>query len=213
MKRAIIIANGAEDDYAFYKQRIKDDDFIICADGAIRHCINMGITPDLWVGDFDSCDFDDILNKNPNLNNCEILKLNPDKDETDTHRSIMVALKRGFKEIYIWCACGNRADHMLSNIHILEFLNNNNCCGFIEDSKNTITLIDKDIVFTKERKYISLIPLDKEVHIEKTEGLKYNLENYIMPRCLSIGVSNEFISDSCYIKLLAGLLVVIQSDD
>ena len=52
--RAVVIANGEINDHQVLKKLIKPDDFIICADGAINHCIKMSIIPHLWIGDFDS---------------------------------------------------------------------------------------------------------------------------------------------------------------
>lgn len=213
MKRAIIFTNGYNINYEYYKDSVKSDDYIICADGAINHCIKMNIIPNLWIGDFDSCDFKSILKNNPQLNDVEIMKLNPVKDETDTHKCCMVALERGFRQIHIWCAMGNRTDHMMANIHLLEFLHQNDAVGIIEDAKNHITLCSDEIIIEKKHKYISLIPLDSSVFVEKTQGLLYQLENFKLLRSISMGVSNEFISDTAFLKIKDGLMIIIQSDD
>ena len=71
MKRAVIFSNGEFRDYNYYKSIISDNDYVICADGGIVHCLATGITPDLWVGDFDSCDFSKIMNDNPELSKIE----------------------------------------------------------------------------------------------------------------------------------------------
>ena len=213
MSRAIIIANGAESDYSYYKDKLQNGDYIICADGGARHCVNIGIVPDLWIGDFDSCNFDEFIHSHPEFKNVLRHKLNPIKDETDTHKCMLIAVEKGYKEIHIWCATGNRADHMMSNIHLLEMLFEKNIRGYIEDSKNTITLISDEIEIKKERKYLSLIPLDKSVFVENTLGLKYKLEDFLLSRSVSMGVSNEIEKDYCYIKIRNGLMIVIQSDD
>ncbi|MBQ4526541.1 MAG: thiamine diphosphokinase [Clostridia bacterium] len=212
-KRAIIIVNGYEINYNYYKSKYTSDDYIICADGAINHCIKMGIIPDLWIGDFDSCNFDDILLHYPEYNRCEILRLNPVKDETDTQKACMVAIERGYSDIFIWCANGKRADHMLSTIHLLEFLHKNQVNGTIEDSMNLITIFDDEIYIKKQRNYFSLIPLDNNVLVNDTVGLKYSLHNKILPREISLGVSNEIINDTAFVKISNGLMLAIQSDD
>ena len=67
--KAIIISNGVFDNYSFFKSKVTDNDYIICADGAIKHCIGMGIVPDLWIGDFDSCNYEKYCNDHPDFKN------------------------------------------------------------------------------------------------------------------------------------------------
>ena len=52
--RTVIIGNGNIKDYEYIKGKIRDTDFIICADGGYNHAQKMGITPDVLLGDFDS---------------------------------------------------------------------------------------------------------------------------------------------------------------
>ena len=52
--RAVIIGNGDIHNYEYIKSKLNDDDFIICADGGIRHTQHLGIKADVAVGDFDS---------------------------------------------------------------------------------------------------------------------------------------------------------------
>jgi thiamine pyrophosphokinase len=87
--KSVIISNGDILDFDYFKNICKDK-FIICCDGAISHCINMGIQPDVWVGDKDSCTLDDIQFKSATCN-CEIVKLQPQKDMTDTEYAFDIA--------------------------------------------------------------------------------------------------------------------------
>ena len=57
MKTAVVITNGSIKDYNAATQ-ICTDKFVICADGAMTHCMKMSIIPDVWVGDKDSCTLD-----------------------------------------------------------------------------------------------------------------------------------------------------------
>ncbi len=213
MKRAVIISNGTINDYSYYNNWFSDDDYIICADGAIRHCLSLGIVPDLWIGDFDSCDYEKICMSQPQLKSVETLHLNTRKNETDTHKACMVAIERGFKKVAILGGIGTRVDHMLSNIHILEFLYNNGANTTISDEKNDIHIFDSHLRLARRRKNLSLIPLDKAVLVKSTSGLEYPLENYVLDRNISMGVSNVICSEFAEIFIENGLMLAIESDD
>ena len=213
MPRAIIVSNGKINDYSYYKDKIREDDYIICADGGIKHLLKMDVYPDLWLGDFDSCRFSELISKYEELKSIETIQLNTAKDETDTHYACITAIDRGYTDIIIWGALGGRIDHMLSNIHLLEFLKNKNVKGVIEDEKNTLMLASDKVEIIKRRKYLSIIPLSEIAVIEKTQGLLYPLESFSLKREVSMGVSNEIVSDKAVIKIKSGLVLIAESDD
>lgn len=213
MSRAIIVSNGKIDDYSYYLDKIKPDDYIICADGGIRHLLSIGVTPHIWLGDFDSCHFDELILQHPELKKLERITLKKDKDETDTHYACITAINKGYKNIVIWGAFGGRVDHMISNIHLLEFLKNNNIHAKIENEKNTLQLCNNSVTVSKCRKYLSILPLTSSVVISKTEGLLYPLKNFTLTREISMGVSNEIISDKAYVEISSGLVLIAECDD
>ncbi|MBE7050204.1 MAG: thiamine diphosphokinase [Ruminococcaceae bacterium] len=211
--RAVIISNGIIENYEYFKRKIKEDDFVICADGAIKHCINMHVVPNLWIGDFDSCDNEEYTQKYSYLKSVPVISLNPQKDETDTHYACNVAIEKGCTDILIIGALGKRMDHAISNIGLLEHLLSRGINGRIEDEHNTISVFSDTYISEADRKYISLIPLDKEVNVKKTDGLLYPLENHIMKRGYSLGISNEKKKNSIVITLTSGTMLVIESED
>lgn len=213
MPRAVIVSNGIIHDHSYYTQKLCDSDFVICADGGVNHLLKIGRLPDLWIGDFDSCRFSDVISANPGLEKVDTVKLNCDKDVTDTHYACLMAIERGYGDIVIWGAFGGRVDHMLSIIHLLEFLNDKGITAVIEDEKNTLRLCSDTITISKKRKYLSIIPLDSSCIIAKTEGLKYPLENYELPRSVSKGISNEITGTDALISVKFGLALIVESDD
>ncbi len=211
--RGVVISNGAVCNYHYYQNLIHSDDYIICADGAIRHCLKMGVTPDLWIGDFDSCVFDSYIENYPFLKDVEVIRLNPEKDMTDTHSACDIALDYGCDEILILSGLGSRFDHTLSNVHLLEYLFRRGVSTCISDENNTIRIFNDTITINRSKKYLSLIPLDENVKVIKTTGLKYMLENKIMKRCDSLGISNEITSDIATITIEDGIMLAVESDD
>lgn len=213
MSRVIIVSGGSISDYSYYKNKIKEDDFIICADGGIKHLLKMGIYPHLWLGDFDSCKFSQIVLENPKLKEVETITLSTKKNETDTHYACIKAIERGYKEIVIWAALGGRIDHAISNIHLLEFLKNNGVKGIIEDEKNTLCLCSDKITISKKKKYLSILPISSSAVIKSTKGLLYPLENFALTRYISMGVSNEITEEEASITISSGIVLIAESDD
>ena len=111
MRRCIILGAG---DYYGEEIKIAQGDFVIAADGGYNVAVKNKITPDLFVGDFDSC--------NIQVDAKEKLVLPVVKNDTDTLAAIRAGLERGFAEFHIYGGTGGRIDHTLSNIQSLIFL-------------------------------------------------------------------------------------------
>ena len=81
---------------------------VIAADSGIRHAESLGVTPELWVGDFDSApaDLPAALAAVPQR------KFPADKDMTDGELAVAAALERGATSLVLAGAFGGaRADH------------------------------------------------------------------------------------------------------
>ena len=148
MKRAVIISNGSFFDYEYIKSQITDDDFIICADGAAHHLKNIGVSPNVWIGDFDSCK----MNEEEFIDfskNSKVVRLNPIKDSTDTECACDYAIDEGYKSIVIFGALGSRFDHTLANVFLLFKLEKDGVDAKIINEKISSTLQKKKILYIK----------------------------------------------------------------
>lgn len=210
-----LIISGGDIEEEFLKCFIKKQkiDNIIVADRGLEILNRINLTPNYIIGDFDSVD-ESILNEYKDKE-IEILKLNPEKDYTDTHMALKLAIKLKSSQIYILGALGKRMDHAIANIHILkEALDNNIKCKII-DKSNEIELITSGTndVRNSEYRYISLIPLTTEVTGITLKGFKYLLDDAILEIGHSIGVSNEILSNEAKIIIKTGILIMIKSKD
>ncbi len=85
----------------------------IAADGGMRHAAHLGVTPELWVGDFDSADAQTIA---ADANTPREVH-NPDKAASDGELAIERAIERGATRLVLVGALGgNRTDHTMMTL-------------------------------------------------------------------------------------------------
>ena len=212
IKSALIFAGGSGLVPSCMESVLDNADYVICADSGIAYCHKLGLKAHLWVGDFDSADFDSYISL-PFLENTEIIKLNPIKDATDTEFALECAINRGYTDISLIGAVGSRIDHSLANIFLMEKYIRNNVKIRIINENNIIHLVSDGTITIKrgEMKYISVLPL--ETVKVSNEGFVYPLKNETMYRYSSRGISNELTEETGIIKVTGGSALVIESKD
>ena len=213
MSRAVIVLNGAISDYNLIKSHINDDDFIVCADGALYHLEQLGIKPDVWIGDSDSCVVDDSRFESL-LADCEIVRLNPIKDMTDGEEACEYVCSSGFSRALIIGFSGTRFDHTLCNIFMLK--------KFHDAGINASAISENNIVFFAEShnevkyceyRYVSIIPISNCITGVTNKGFYYPLNNDSLLRYSSRGISNELIENIGTIDIESGDALIILSKD
>ena len=110
MSRAVIFGGGVYDDKF---PCLNGDDYIIAADAGYKVLEKNGIVPHITIGDFDS------YGKIPDEN---AVVLPVEKDVTDTHAAVNIALEKGFEKIVIYGGMGGRPDHTFANFTLVAFL-------------------------------------------------------------------------------------------
>ncbi len=182
-----------------------EEGFIIAADGGFDILKKNNIKPDVIIGDFDSV-FEIIPSEN-----IKVIKLFPEKDETDTLAAINYALSLGYNKFYIWGAIGGRLDHTLANIQCAVYLSKMNCeCFLCDDNIKLTAITDKTINFNENCSgIISVFSYDKVSSEVTIDGLKYNTCKIKMENTYPVGVSNEFIGKKSFISIKNGTLIII----
>lgn len=91
---------------------------VLAADGGMRHAAGLGVTPELWVGDFDSTP-PELIDIWPEI---ERQPYPAAKNETDGALAVSVAAERGARSIVLAGALGGeRSDHaMMHLIHAVS---------------------------------------------------------------------------------------------
>ncbi|KRL89658.1 thiamine diphosphokinase [Lactobacillus kalixensis] len=220
--KAIALLGGPKEEWTneiqtVFKEAKKNGDLVIGVDRGSYLLEELGIMPDLAIGDFDSLKKEELTKIESNVK--DIRYSNPVKDWTDSELMIKsVFAGYNAKSLTIYGATGGRIDHFLVNLFM--FLNPE-----IKKYAEKVTLIDQQNlirfflpghhVITKEKDYpyfgVASLAAIQNLNISKA---KYFLENYSgdYPRVFA---SNEFRQDRDEFELDfdSGFISVIFSKD
>jgi len=209
-KRALIFINGDLPNPSAAHKIIRDDDFIIAADGGTRHALNLGLLPSVVIGDLDSLDSANrrVLEEN----DVEIIQYPQDKDETDLELALAYAVDAGYDQIRLVAALGGRLDQTLGN---LSLLTDESLAGLdvrLDDGLEEVFFARKQAqILGSIGEVISLIPWGGDVKIARTKGLHWSLQNEMLYAHKTRGISNEMIAEEAQIQIKSGLLLIIHT--
>lgn len=211
--KTLIFASGKISNYSLVASYCEEANFVLCADGGIRHCRKLGIKPDLIMGDLDSTEIPDL--EFFREIGVPIEKFPAEKDQTDLEICIERALEKG-GDILILGATGGRADHYIANIFLLSKYASYHGEILLADEENEIRLLSdegRSALSMNGRKgdYVSLVPVTNEVTGVTISGAKYVLKEHLLRKGSTFSVSNEFAEDRVSVQIEKGELLVIKS--
>ena len=205
----LILANGSWMEAGHLCALVASADYCIAADGGFSKALAHGVRVDEVVGDLDSASEEDVRALDGPAATAVHLFAH-DKDWTDLEIAIDRALLRDPAKIILVGAAGDRLDHTLTNLHLLEkgiaagvpmvLVAGGEDARLVSDH---LTLDDAEIA---DR--VSLVPFSASV-VVTTEGLKFPLCRERLHRSASRGVSNVIDALPARIHVEEGLLLVI----
>lgn len=216
MKRCLIVTGGKLD-LSFAGPFLKNQSFerIIAVDGGLKAVKELGLEPDVIVGDFDSVD-PLVLEYYRSREHIVWDVRRPEKDETDTELAFLRAQAMGCTDLVILGATGGRIDHMLGNIHLLFPCLQKGIRASLFDGQNRIFLLDGSYTFRRQElwgKYISFLPLTERVEGITLRGFKYPLTERDIEIGTSLCLSNELEEEEGTITFREGVLIAVESHD
>lgn len=203
MKKGICYIIGAGECSRLLLQ-LKDEDYVIAVDGGYEYAKDYRI--DLVVGDFDSLGY---VPHHPN-----VIKLMPEKDDTDMLVAIKEGLKAGYKTFHIYGGCGGRMEHTIANIQHLAYLAEHGARGYLYGSESVMTVIrNGSMSFPADAAgYVSVFAYGNEAKGVDLSGLKYSLKNATLDHSYPLGVSNEFMGKEACVSVKEGKLLIVFPD-
>ncbi|MBR2937381.1 MAG: thiamine diphosphokinase [Oscillospiraceae bacterium] len=181
---------------------IAADDYIIAADGGLVHTQNLGLTPNLILGDFDS------LGYVPE----DSAVFPVEKDDTDAMLAVKKGLALGYREFLLYGSLdGPRLDHSVANFQTLQYLADRGATGLLVGKTQLVTLVkNSKITFPAgQTGIVSVFCMGADAHGVTLKGLKYPLEKGTLTAGFPLGVSNHFTGQEAEISVDNGSLLVI----
>lgn len=181
---------------------IQKDDFVIAADGGLRHTQALGLTPDCILGDFDSLGYVPVG-----------AKVFPTrKDDTDSMLAIREGLSRGYRDFTLYGALdGERLDMTLANYQALMFLARQGARGVLVGKRFLAAVVQNgSLAFPAGLcGTVSVFCLGADARGVTIKGLSYPLEDAALTADFPLGVSNRFLGIPAQVSVKEGALLVI----
>lgn len=183
-------------------QPIGEDDFLIAADGGLRHVQALGLTPDAVIGDFDS------LGYVPE----QAVVYPVEKDDTDAMLAVKLGLERGFRRFVIYGGMdGKRLDHTVANFQTLAYLARHGAFGILV-GRDYLACVFKDgtLRFPEGCEGdFSLFCLGGDARGVSIRGLYYQAEDITLTSDFPLGVSNHFTGREAAVTVKDGSLLAL----
>lgn len=209
MKRCVIVGAAGIGDYAGARNSLRADDFVIYCDGGLRHVSKdrLDREPDLAVGDFDSYPLPEGF-----TDKVETIVLPCEKDDTDTVYAMKEALQRGYREFLFLGVVGERLDHTLGNVYMLEYLAHAGAAARIRDDFSEMQWISAgETVDVEDCFRFSLLNISGTARGITVRGAKYPLQNGVIESRYQYGISNEVLpGERTTVTLREGSLLLIR---
>lgn len=201
MKRCFIFSAGT---FFGMREYPAKGDYVIAADAGYRVCQQIGIVPDVVLGDFDSMEAPEDVG--------QICRLPVEKDDTDTLAAVRLGLQRGCSEFFLYGATGGkRLDHTLANLQTLLFLRRQGARGWMYDNDFIWTVIENESISIEKTVEWGLFSAfcmgDRAEGIDEI-GVQYPLNNAALTPDFPIGVSNHILENQAMVTVRNGALAV-----
>jgi thiamine pyrophosphokinase len=212
-KRALIFANGEQADLTAMARLVQLGDFLIAADGGLRHLHALHLEPHLLIGDLDSVSAEEV--GQVTRASGRVMRYPVHKDETDLELALLTAVREGYKEILILGGLGGRLDMTLGNISLLLLPELAGCAVRLDDGTDEVFFIRPSVpgqlIEGQPGERVSLLPWGGPAAGVRTEGLYYPLQGETLYPERTRGISNQLLASQAVVWLESGMLVCIHT--
>ena len=206
-KKAVILAGGDLRVTLAVQTLSRQTDFVVAANGGLRHAERLGVAPDLIVGDFDSAP-PETLAKYADVPR-ETHRA--DKDLLDLELAIERVLAQEITHLHLLGVLGGRFDQSLAAVliaarHVTEGVTVSLHSGvqdvfFLVGPERRTFALPPDSVFS----VLSLVATSTL----SLEGAKFPLDHHSLKFGVGLGVSNRTLKEPLTVTLVEGLVALV----
>ncbi|MBM4403916.1 MAG: thiamine diphosphokinase [Candidatus Cloacimonetes bacterium] len=190
-------------------ESIKADDILIAVDGGLAKMLEMGLIPQVLIGDLDSLD-PGALAMVPDQT--EVIRYPVAKDETDSELALLWCLERNIHNIVICNDLQGRFDHCLALAQNLLLAQAQGASCRIESTDQMVMLLERETKWSYPvGTLVSLIAWSETAEFTASTGLDCALDNVVLYKHLSRGISNRINASEVTISLQSGKVLAILS--
>ncbi len=193
----LVFANGTPPSRPLVKTYLRNSSLIVAADGGANALVQLHLHPDFIVGDLDSLS-EETKRHFPNATLVERV----DQNKTDLEKTLDFCLEQGAKEILVLGATGERLDHELANLGILQQFSRRVKIALVDEQFLVRVVRGELTVKTIPRQVISLLALQPALGVS-LHGVKFPLNNARL-NFGGRGVSNIALGTEIFIQIEKG---------
>lgn len=199
-KKCYIVGAGDNFGTNFVK---RENEYVIAADGGLETLKEMGIAPDLIMGDFDS------LGYIPEGEN--VIKHKVEKNDTDMMLAVERAIDMGYEVIEIFGGTGGRVDHTIANIQTMLYASEKGVSVKMTDKEYVYYVITDESIVLKAKQWgdLSVFALGGDALNVHIKGAKYIADGLHLTPDNPTAVSNSYIGNDVTIFVEKGSLLII----
>ena len=199
MKTCIIFCAAEFDKLA---APIGNEDYVLAADGGLRHLEKLNIVPNGIIGDFDSLGFVP--------EGAEVFPV--EKDDTDAMLAAKKGLELGFRKFLFYGSLdGPRLDHTVANFQTLQYLADRGAVGYLVGNSHMVTVLKEGTITfpAREEGILSVFCMGADAQGVTISGAQYELENGTLTAGFPLGVSNHFVGNEVTVSVEKGSLLLL----
>ena len=156
---------------------LEEGPYMVAADRGAEHLLQLGLMPQLLVGDGDSL--------SPETRQAclkagvEFMILPREKNLTDGEAALSAAIEAGYRRLAVFGAFGGRTDHLLGNLLLpLAYRDKWDECNFYGEGFTAYYCFGDCTLSGRPGDTVSLLPLSYQVENITLQGFSYPLLDY-----------------------------------
>jgi thiamine pyrophosphokinase len=179
-------------------------DIVVAVDSGLELADNLGLKPDVFIGDMDSVQQTQLLDRLPE----DRVHVYPQaKDYTDTELGLDYLFSHGYEDVAIVGGGGGRIDHFFGILSLFD--RSNAPSQWIMHSGQVILIRDSIELRGLQGQVVSFFPVGSERCTMQSSGLKWPLDKLVweMGDC---GISNIVTDRVMRIQMITGRLILVR---